>query len=254
MNLLSPRQQAILNRVVDAYIEAAQPIGSHFITKVYTDLYHDSYSSATVRHEMGVLEEMGYLTHPHTSAGRIPTDLGYRYYVDHGLRTEDWASDYFQGMTKDLQESSEIDTLAEKISRWMSEASQEVSLVFLSETGQGRRHFYLQGTSRIVEKPEFQDFKKVRMLLKAFEEKMKLMDWFEGKGHPGGLSVSIGRENEPEAFWDCAVVSTHYYAHGKKGGTLALIGPRRMNYSRNVPLVERMGRLLGSVLDQADEG
>ncbi|MCS7219763.1 MAG: heat-inducible transcriptional repressor HrcA [Anaerolineae bacterium] len=81
MELLTPRRQAILGLVVRAYIETAQPIGS----KSLVERYRLRYSPATIRNELAALEEMGYLTHPHTSAGRVPTEEGYRYFVEHLL-------------------------------------------------------------------------------------------------------------------------------------------------------------------------
>ncbi len=81
MELLTPRRQAILGLVVRAYIETAQPIGS----KSLVERYNLGYSPATIRNELAALEEMGYLTHPHTSAGRVPTEEGYRYFVEHLL-------------------------------------------------------------------------------------------------------------------------------------------------------------------------
>ena len=75
---LSPRKKQILKAVVEAHIAAGEPVGSRFL--VQSNLL--SCSSATIRNEMAELEEMGYLEQPHTSAGRIPSELGYRFYVD----------------------------------------------------------------------------------------------------------------------------------------------------------------------------
>ncbi|MBQ2643150.1 MAG: heat-inducible transcription repressor HrcA [Eubacterium sp.] len=79
---LSERQEKILNAVIRNYLETGEPVGSRTISK-YTDL---NLSSATIRNEMSDLEEAGYIVQPHTSAGRIPTDTGYRFYVDHMLK------------------------------------------------------------------------------------------------------------------------------------------------------------------------
>ncbi|MBI4711029.1 MAG: hypothetical protein HY767_00985, partial [Candidatus Omnitrophica bacterium] len=79
METLSLRQNDILRGVIETHIETTQPVGSRSIAEKYAI----SFSPATIRHEMGALEEMGYLTHPHTSSGRLPTDHGYRYYLDH---------------------------------------------------------------------------------------------------------------------------------------------------------------------------
>ena len=75
---LSPRKKQILKAVIDAHIELGEPVGSKYLT-ASTDI---GFSSATIRNEMAELEELGYLEHPHTSAGRVPTTLGYRFYVD----------------------------------------------------------------------------------------------------------------------------------------------------------------------------
>lgn len=79
---LSERQEKILNAVIRNYLETGEPVGSRTISK-YTDL---NLSSATIRNEMSDLEDMGYIIQPHTSAGRIPTDKGYRFYVDNMLK------------------------------------------------------------------------------------------------------------------------------------------------------------------------
>ncbi|MCS7060163.1 MAG: HrcA family transcriptional regulator, partial [Anaerolineae bacterium] len=86
---LTPRQQAILKMVVQNYVATAQPVSS----KSLIGRGKLNVSSATVRNEMAVLEEMGYLTHPHTSAGRVPTDQGYRYFVEHLLDDVELPSD-----------------------------------------------------------------------------------------------------------------------------------------------------------------
>ena len=84
MENLTERQKEILAIIVDTYVESACPIGS----KTVVEKYLTHVSSATIRSEMVLLEEGGYITHPHTSAGRIPTDKGYRYYVDSLLKTK----------------------------------------------------------------------------------------------------------------------------------------------------------------------
>lgn len=80
--MLTERQKLILSAIVDDYIRSAEPVGSRTISK----RGNVAYSPATIRNEMSDLEELGYLEQPHTSAGRIPSNLGYRYYVDHLLQ------------------------------------------------------------------------------------------------------------------------------------------------------------------------
>ena len=82
---LDERKQKILYAIIRTYMETGEPVGSRTISK-YSDL---NLSSATIRNEMSDLEEMGYIIQPHTSAGRIPSDKGYRLYVDHILENKD---------------------------------------------------------------------------------------------------------------------------------------------------------------------
>ena len=76
--MLSPRQELLLGKVVDLFAEAGQPVGS----KALASDEEIAYGPSTIRNELAVLEELGLLAHPHTSAGRVPTDAGYRYFVD----------------------------------------------------------------------------------------------------------------------------------------------------------------------------
>ena len=104
---LGSRKAAVLHAVVEEYVRSGEPIGSETIAEG-AGL---GVSSATIRNEMAALEELGYLSHPHTSAGRIPTDLGYRHYVDsqpHGVRLRDAhrraIAGYFAEAILDLEE------------------------------------------------------------------------------------------------------------------------------------------------------
>ena len=82
---LSERKTKILHAIIKNYLDTGEPVGSRTISK-YTDL---NLSSATIRNEMADLEELGYIMQPHTSAGRIPSDKGYRFYVDHLIMEKD---------------------------------------------------------------------------------------------------------------------------------------------------------------------
>ena len=82
---LSERKRKILHAIIQNYLESGEPVGSRTISK-YTDL---NLSSATIRNEMSDLEELGYIVQPHTSAGRIPSDKGYRLYVDELMREKE---------------------------------------------------------------------------------------------------------------------------------------------------------------------
>ncbi|MBN1688802.1 MAG: hypothetical protein JW893_06845 [Candidatus Omnitrophica bacterium] len=252
---LSTRQQSILNRVVDAYIETAQPVGSRLITELYQRLYRSSYSPATVRHEMGRLEELGYLTHPHTSAGRIPTDLGYRYYVDHGLSLENLPDELLGDVEEQLKGiGNGVDSVADRVASLLTALSGEISLVLfpvvrnrVSDT-EKTYSLVIMGTSRILEKPEFQDIQKVKRVFKALDEKKEMVEWISSRIPKEGVQISIGRENEQNAFWECTMISTRCSVGKGCEGTMALFGPKRMRYGRLIPLLKQVSRLMNWVL------
>jgi len=249
---LTERQQTILSSAVDAHIESAQPIGSQLLL----ENYGLSYSSATIRHEMGELEHLGYLEQPHVSAGRIPTDAGYRFYVDHGLDRKSGIPEVTGRILErysGLPETSEADQLAESAAGFIASLLRETGVIVLvehdPESGAPlRRRAFIQGACHILEKPEFQDLAKVRPLFKTLEEKNSLMDVLQARQGAEGPQVQIGHENPMEPLYGCSVVRAGYRSKNAYSGTIAVIGPRRMRYARIVRLVEEMTQVLKQAL------
>ncbi len=102
-NKLDERKKKILHAVIRNYLETGEPVGSRTISK-YTDL---NLSSATIRNEMADLEELGYIIQPHTSAGRIPSDMGYRLYVDSMLEEKDREVEELKGLLVEKEDRME---------------------------------------------------------------------------------------------------------------------------------------------------
>ena len=122
MFMLNERNKKILCAVVQSYINFPDPVGSRSVTKKYSF----GLSPATIRNIMADLEDMGFLTQPHTSAGRVPTDLGYRFYVDSLVAEEDYYSniDILQGIYKRLESlKNDMDTLLSEITKNLSRLS-----------------------------------------------------------------------------------------------------------------------------------
>ena len=108
---LDERKRKILKAIIQTYLETGEPVGSRTISK-YTDL---NLSSATIRNEMSDLEEMGYILQPHTSAGRIPSDKGYRFYVDTMLGEREREVEELKGLL--LEKDEKMDTLLKRVAR-----------------------------------------------------------------------------------------------------------------------------------------
>lgn len=248
MNTLTDRQKIILHTVIESHIRSAQPIGSRYVS----ENFRLGYSPATIRHEMNTLEDRGLLTHPHISSGRIPTDTGYRYYADSILEGQSIPADFRpqpEAVTSWMESPGEdMESRAEQASRLLAALSEEVSLIFFEESRpreflkvtRSRAKMMVQGTPYILEKPEFQDRRKVKALFKVFEDRTTLADWISRRTETDEVAVTIGRENENEVLWDCAIVASRYTIRERAFGSVAVIGPRRMQYAVTIPLVRQI--------------
>ena len=135
---LEDRNKKVLQAVIDSYIASGSPIGSTVLVK----RFDFGVSSATLRNIMADLEEMGYLTHPHTSAGRIPTDLGYRYYIDSLISVENDSDEIEEHLQQAPQlHGDDLQELMEEASRFLATLSHCAGvMVAPSESEAAYRH------------------------------------------------------------------------------------------------------------------
>jgi heat-inducible transcriptional repressor len=122
---LKERERSVLRLVVHNYIHTAVPVGSRVLSK----RFHSQLSPATIRNVMADLEESGYLSHPHTSAGRVPTDLGYRYYVDYLMEVEQLSEEEKESIEQALDQPGSPDDLLREASRLLGKISKQLSVV-----------------------------------------------------------------------------------------------------------------------------
>ncbi len=129
------RRNKILDTIIEAYVSTAAPVGSEFVArKLRLNL-----SSATIRHIMSELEEAGYVEQPHTSAGRVPTERGYRYYVDSVMNARHLSSEQLRHMEVSLvREEMELEHLLERVSTLLAELSQQAAFVVAPTVKQSR--------------------------------------------------------------------------------------------------------------------
>lgn len=243
MNLeLSDRKKRILKSVISDYVETAEPIGSFTIKRQHL---HDI-SSATIRNEMKELESLGLITHPHTSAGRIPTDKGYRYYVDNLMKKRQVSK----------KESYSIKAGIKKIGRGMEEilrgTLRAVSSILdyasiIVTFGRQKPRVYSAGVSHILKQPEFQDIKHARHLLEAIEKEEPLAKMFEEFVTEKEIVIKIGHENRYKIMQDCSVVIAQYSIKGYEPGAFGIIGPTRMSYNRVQCLLDFVKNELNSL-------
>ncbi|NLP18639.1 MAG: heat-inducible transcription repressor HrcA [Firmicutes bacterium] len=131
--MLSERKRTILKALISDYIQRAEPVGSRTLAR----RYNLGISPATIRNEMADLDDMGYLKQPHTSAGRVPSYKGYRYFVDSLMQAEKLTSEEEQRLSRSLQQRlAKIDTVFYRASKALSEVSHYISLIMGPVLGQ----------------------------------------------------------------------------------------------------------------------
>jgi transcriptional regulator of heat shock response len=231
------RKDIILAIVVDQYIRTINPVGSHLITSKYKlDL-----SAATVRNVLAELEEEGYLTHPHTSAGRIPTQHGYRYYVDHLMKEIQLMEEEKTRLQSEYKRHvHQLETLMEKTSQVISDLTHYTSIVSLDDDSDGR--MFLKGTSHVVGYHENTDILKIQAILRILEEKERLMALINRDLHHK-IDIYIGHEMALKEMEGCSLAVCSFQKDGLTG-RVAVLGPTRMNYDRVVSALEYVSNML----------
>jgi heat-inducible transcriptional repressor len=338
---LSPRRQALLLAVVQEFISTAAPVGSHQIVA------HHSIGvrGAMVRSMMAELEDTGYLSHPHTSAGRVPTDKAYRLYVDRLLESShigfqdraqielhysshardlgqimrdtprllalltgqaamvmaprleamvleqvnfirlrdhqvlavfvaaagsvyqhlvetprDHSQEVLDRMARYLNESLAGRTLDET-RRWIEQRLREERAAYDSFMREAlalgeivaehvrRAEVFVEGSAKALDQPEFANPERMRELLRALDDKTALLELLERALEQERLMVSIGSENYDPRLSGLSVVAAPYVTGSTPIGSLAIVGPVRMDYERVIPLVEYAARALSRMLE-----
>lgn len=329
------RKRKVLHAIILDYIATADPVGSRTIAKKY----NLGVSPATVRNEMADLEEMGLLEQPYTSAGRIPSQLGYRYYVDSLMIKETLPADIKEVIRGALMSRvKETESLIQLSSKLLSQLTNYTALIMapyyakstlryiqllpveenkaviivvldnghvehcivdvpdllapedftaishiLNERLRGLaleqwkpsvlksiyaelkyqkkvlnniieiienslavdhdNRVFLGGTLNILNQPEFKDINKVKGLLSLLEEAEIIKDILQGQNNEGTI-VKIGTENTHEGMKDCSLITTTYELDGEPIGTIGILGPTRMEYSKAISIVEFLTKAL----------
>ncbi|MGH7384040.1 MAG: heat-inducible transcriptional repressor HrcA [Candidatus Rokuibacteriota bacterium] len=335
---LDQRSRQVLTAVIAEYVETGEPVGSRAVARRHIR----GLSPATIRNAMADLEEMGYLVQPHTSAGRVPTDTAYRFYVDH-LQRVPWVA----GKAPAVGQPS-VTPQADAAERLMAEtpsllssgthmmgvllapplkhtALDRIELVALDEeralavlvtdTGwvtarplataprggseelreigraltrrfRGKtfqeilddlaapadpldplwarsrgvlddvvallrdRTLYVSGATNMLDHPDLSDTATLRSMLRAIEDKARLIDLLSRMAEERGLQVMIGRENPVEDMRGCSLITSTYTYRDQVLGVLGVVGPRRMPYSEVMSVVDETARIVSNALSR----
>jgi transcriptional regulator of heat shock response len=245
INVLSDRRQIILRALIEEYILRAAPVGS----KTIVDNYDVDVSSATVRNDLNFLEECGLITQPHTSAGRIPTEAGYREFVDFIFDNEfeDTDEEEFEPYLSDIRRSAdEIDEMLEEISIRLAGITHNLSII--SSNRERPKHAYIskRGISSMMKQPEFKESANLLPLMEILEDDTVLYRVLSATNQGDSLQVKIGHENKTHNLNGVSVV-TACFGDDSDGGVVAVIGPTRMNYENVIKAVLQAQSVLNEI-------
>ncbi len=336
---MDERKQKVLQAIILDYIATAEPVGSRTISRKY----NLGVSPATVRNEMADLEELGLIEQPHTSAGRIPSQSGYRYYVDclmekepldkdikdmiskammvrmretealiqisgkllsqltsytalilapslgrnalrhlqilpiddnkavvvivldnghvehkvidvpSGINNEDFTAisrvlnEQLYGLPVEQWRPTILQTIYHELLYQKKLLNSVIELVENAITIEGENKVYLGGTLNILNQPEFKDIEKVKSLLELLEQESAIKEVL----HPApeaGITVKIGSENIHQSMKNCSLITATYQVNGRVIGTLGVLGPTRMEYSKAVSILEYITEALSKAI------
>lgn len=218
---INERKELILLTLIKEYIKTAQPISSGFLV----EKYKLGISSATARNDMAELEEDGYIFQPHTSAGRIPTESAYNYYVDNYLINKKNKSKHFKNLEKIFIDSEED---LKKIARLIADTSKNA--VFWAFH---KNDLYYTGISNLFIQPEFKQ-NDIVYNVSAIIDRMEeiIADIFDKLKI--GENIFIGEKNPFGNFLSTVLLK---YNYKKQVGVVGLLGPIRMDYEKNLEII-----------------
>ncbi len=231
---LTSRQEKILAQIIEEYAETAAPVGSMTMAKLF------EVSPATIRAEMARLETFGLIAQPHTSAGRVPTDAGYRYYVNH--MNENGQADENREMyaiEKRVNSQSRADAAIRGAVDSLVELTGNLGLATIG--GQ----LYLSGMSRLFMQPEFMDYRKVQAVAKLLDN---LEPWLREAAPGEPLNIFIGHENPIGKNSEVSLIISKFVSPFSDNSYIGVLGPTRQNYFRVMSLVKYAGKMLEETL------
>ena len=235
---LSDRQKELLKAIVELHVKTGESVGSETIDKEYSL----GVSPATIRNEMVKLTEMGFLKQPHTSAGRVPTSIGYRVYIQELMKEKQMPVAAEVQIKQDMwQKRHTSNLLVKEAVRSLAQKLQMLSLAVNEDD-----EVLFSGAYHILDFPEFEDIDVTRFVLSLFDENPRLREIIGRALGPDPMHILFGDELGIENLDPCSFVFCRFEGAGK-GGIIGVIGPARMNFPVILPYV----RYTSAMIDEA---
>ncbi|MFH1426140.1 MAG: HTH domain-containing protein [Candidatus Kerfeldbacteria bacterium] len=227
------RQLALLQAIIQEYIKTAKPVGS----KALAEEHAFDCSSATIRNDMTALEDEGYIMQPHTSAGRVPTEQGYQFYIENFMHQKEL--NRRQRETLDSAADRQTLDVADRMKRMaktVADMTNEAVIVSI-----GPHNYFYTGISHLFRKPEFAEMEMVMAMNELFEDMDKMRGMLDDI-MSDDISVMIGHDNPFSA--NCAFLASKYLLNEDAVGMMGILGPMRMDYDTNLAILEYMESLI----------
>lgn len=232
------RKFNVLKAIVQRFIETAEPVGSNVVIVHY----HLNVSPATVRHDMATLEDEGYIFQPHTSAGRVPTQMGYRKYVEDIADYESARKKAIKALIQIRQEYT-LEKTKERIYDAVNLLARATNNVSFATLPDNRRTFFL-GISNVMRQPEFMnDPMHASQVMEVLENNDNFLHTLHSLDIDDSVKVFIGEESIIPQIQSYSIIVTRYRA-GDFEGFMGILGPMRMDYPYNIVLVEEIKKLI----------
>ena len=236
---MTDRQKEILYSLIEEYAETASPVGSITLAKLF------DVSSATIRAEMARLESLGLIAQPHTSAGRIPTDAGYRLYVNSLVEESEQEIDKIDGEklqdrpTKALEIRISSQSRADRAIRGAVDSLVDLTgNLGLATIGD---QLYMSGIGNLFSQPEFLDYSRIQPVAKLLDN---LEPWLREAAPGQPLNIFIGHENPIGKSSNVSLIISRFRSPFSDKSYIGVLGPTRQNYQKVMSLVRRAGTML----------
>lgn len=232
---MTERQKHILAAIIEQYAEVASPVGSSLLAKLF------GVSSATIRAEMAELERLGYIGQPHTSAGRIPTDKGYRFYVNSlaGQAELEAPRRTTRALNARVQGSNLPERTIKNAVDTLVDLTHNLGLATIGN------QLYMSGLGNLFGQPEFNSAGQAQQVARLLDN---LEPWLNEAALNQPLNVYIGQENPIGRSAGCSLIISRFRSPYSDKSYIGILGPTRQSYRSVMNLVRKTGETLEEVL------
>lgn len=231
--VLDERKSALLSAIIKEHIKSGSAVGS----KILVDKYGFDVSPATIRNEMMALEKEGLIFQPHTSAGRIPTEAGWQFYLNNSLKDKALSHKEKNDLDTVFKASEESEAKVKNLAKKLAEISREAVIV-----GFNPDYIYYTGLSQLFRQPEFTQYDLICHLSEVIDHLEEVISRLFSEVAENDFKIMVGQDNPFGR--ECGAIVSKFKNKKGEAGIFTLLGPARMAYENNLALLKYSHSLL----------